>query len=306
MSCRSSFFFVAAGLAFFTLCEAADDPSINVVTYDAAVKGFPVILKVTATGPQIVPRMSLFDEHAGVVVRLKLTDEDGREYLILSSKGEGMVYTNREGEQIDAGRLYRVPLGAGDERSMLLDLASVQPEIGKGTTMEDVPPGRYLVTITFSGSGIESKSVPLVLKEPSRKEKALAEQMLIDKDTGIRRTWCGLLRGAWPITNIATTPVSAEAAAQLSFHQVLGHVLASDKLEKALVQDVQSASVPQWLVPERDALAIMVAIADESGASTEKAQAELMQRHPDLKWRFDDFHGDSVGEFLRFARFLRK
>jgi len=306
MNPKRGFFFLAAGLVMITLCEAADNPSIQVVTSDAAVKGFPIVLKVTAIGRQIAPKMSLFDEHAAVGVRLKPKDEDGREYLIVSSKGEGMVYTNREGEQIDAGRLYRVPLGAGDKRSMLLDLASVRPEIGKGITMEDVPPGNYLLTIKFGDSGLESNSVPLVLKEPSQKEKAIAERIALDKDTGIRRTWCRLLRTAWPITNVPATAVSTEAASQLSFHQMLGKVLSSDKLEKVLVQDIRSASVPHWLTPERDALAIMVELATGSGASAGKAEGELLEQHPELRWRFDDFHKDGVGEFLRYALFLGK
>jgi len=306
MNCRSSFFFLAAGLVMLALCEAAENPSIHVVTFDAAVKGFPLVMKVTATGRQVVPRMSLFDEHAGVVVRLKLNDEDGREYLIQSSKGEGMVYTNREGEQIDAGRLYRVSLGAGDERSMLLDLASLRPEIGNGITIDDVPPGKYMLSVKFGFSGLESKPVPLVLKNPTRGEKALADMMLFDEHTKIRRTWCGLLRAAWPVRSVTTSTASGEAIAQLSFHQLLGRVLSSDTLEKVRDQDIESAAVPDWLAPEKDALVLSIAIAAEPKEQADNAAAELVRQHPDLKWRFDELQKDKAGEFLRFARFLRK
>jgi len=306
MNCRHSLLAIAAALTALGVCHAEGNPSIDVVMFASAVKGFPIILKVTARGPQVVPKLSLFDEHADVVVTLKLGNEGGREYRIESSKGEGTVLTTREGEQVDAGRLYRVALGGDEERSMLLDLASLRPEIGKGITIEDVPPGRYMLSVKFGFSGHESRPVPLLLKEPSDEEVALADRMLSNRDTGIRRTWCGLLRAAWPVRSVTTSTASGEAIAQLSFHQLLGRVLSSDTLEKVRDQDIESAAVPDWLAPEKDALVLSIAIAAEPKEQADNAAAELVRQHPDLKWRFDELQKDKAGEFLRFARFLRK
>ena len=254
------------------------------------VKGFPVILRITARGPQRVPKLTLFSGTGEVRVRLVSTGT-GTEYVISSTGGMDTTVKDEDGERRDdiARNMRLASVGTNEERTMLLDLFSLRPEIGRGTILDQVPPGKYKVSVRFPSSGQESNSVDLEMVAPTDKEKEFLAQVVklgrtVRCGSGVH--WCRIFEQRVRIPKDSMDELTETAKRQLAFHVLLSDALLSDAKTEALpTAQMKDAAVPEYLEPEKRFL--LFELNTVSGRSKDTDFARLEKDCPGLRWRLD-------------------
>jgi len=267
------------------------------------VKGFPLLLRISGDGKQVMPDLSMFEEIGEVAVILKPEGgDDPREYRIESTRGQDRVLQTPDGEQVDGARMFRTVVPKGQRRAMLLDLSSLRPEIGKGLTLAEVPPGKYRMQIEYRHTSARSEPVALELLAASNKEDAFLKQSLVEAETGLRRRWPWLLRQRRSIPAPGANGLSEVAMQQLQFHLLVSKATAAPKATEALFEQLRVMPVPEYLEAERQVLLFDVALAAKLDGASEARKQELEKTYPELKWRLDQIR-DSGASFLRFAKY---
>lgn len=186
---------------------------------------------------------------------------------------------------------------------MLLDLASLRPELGKGTILDDIPPGEYKVSILFPFSKETSNTIEIELIQPTEDElKFLGKVQKLGVVT-IRSfvNWNKASRDRLVIPDDYILPLSVEAKNQLGFHLLLSKVL---RAENSLTEKERGIQVQDYLSLEKECL--LLECDDFFGNSQGVAEKKklFLEEHPELKWRLDR----RASDFLRFSKkkFLSK
>lgn len=281
-----------------SIASSGDGSRLAIEVPDKLTKGFPAILRVTAHGPQRIPRLSLLDELGSITITL-ISKTGGREYRISSSQGMELIVTTPEGFRHDAvaRQMFQVALAKGKTRSMLIDLWSLRPEVGKGTILSDVPAGQYNLTVTFPTSEITSPSVEVDLIDPTEAEQALLNEVidagvLLKRGNGVN--WSKVLRDRAPIKSKSFSNLKEETEGLIQFHLLLSNVL---RREVSSRKSADRFSVPEYLRAEKESLLLELDMLEDPQKS-EQAKKDFVKRHPDLKWRHQK-EADSIGLLLR-------
>ncbi len=269
----------------------SSEPNIVIIAEPNVVKGFPMIVKVKARGPQAVPKLSIFSENAQIMVFLASKTEDEK-YTISLTMGKTIdMAIPREGMVSDGTRLFRVWLPANVKRTMIFDLYSLSPEAyHKSTVLNDIPPGKYEIKVRFPQSGITSNSIPMHILAPSDEEKKFLQKMAglsghnFKLGTGVN--WCSFLRSGleFPVDDLNKS--SEVAQRQLQFHILLSSVIAPESPAKNInIEPLKSIAVPEYLEPEKKFL--FIEMEKVSGKDVAEKADALLQKNPGLKWRLE-------------------
>jgi len=286
-------------LAMNSIVSSDDRPALDIKALDILTKGFPAILRITAHGPQRIPKMSLFDELGDVVVTL-VSEDGNKKYEISSSQGMGLMVTTQAGHRNDAAarRMFEFALAKGEKRTILIDLSCLRPEIGKGTILWDVPSGQYSLTVSFPSADTTSLPVRVEIVDRTNAEQAFLEDV-IDAGVSLKRgsgvNWSKVLRDRVPIESAHN--LRKETEVQTQFHMLLSHVLRRGTLSR---KSVEEFPVPEYLRGEKESLLVELDTLNDR-QSCEKSKEELVKRYPDLKWRHEESTG-GIGLFLRHRK----
>lgn len=268
-----------------------------------ATKGFPYILKITLDGPGIIPTATLYDETLPIRVTLDAVGT-GRTYAMSSSKGMDVVITTPEGERRDTDNqgMWQMPVERGKQQSILVDLASIRPELGRGTLFDDVEPGEYDIAVTLPGNAMRSKTIRVRVVVPDAAEQQFLAEVLKQGPFSLAKgvNWSKALRSRVRIPADKWDRLSAATKEQTAFHRLLADLNAPDKtLGPDDENTVKTTPLPKFLEPEKDCLLYEVAVA--TGKSDTSEAARLMRQYPDLEWRLRDIQ---IGkkDFLRYKK----
>lgn len=272
---------------------------------DTLVKGFPAILRVTATGPCVIPKMSLLNELGRVSVKLT-SEKGGKVFVISSNRGRELTVTTPQGIRRDsiAQKMFLTTLSEGEKRTMLIDLWSLRPEVGEGTLLNDVPVGKYSLTISFPSSGKRSNAVAVQVLNPTEDEKkfldGIRDEGVLSRGVGVN--WSKFLRDQliFPKHNFPT--LREEVRKQLQFHILLSRVLTMQPLSR---QKVKTLEVPKYLSAEKECLLIEIDTITE-GKRAERKRKTFLDKHPGLKWRLGKTNEAEIGDFLEHRRSGKK
>ena len=283
-----------------TWAENTNASAVNVLIEvgEKATKGFPVILRVTARGPQRVPKMTVFDYWGDIAVQF-VSKTDGAEYVISSSRGVDVMITSPEGVRHDeiARRMWNVSLKEDEERAMLMDVSSLRPESGIGTILDDVPPGEYTISVQFSYSKKKSNSVDIALLEPSETERDLVHEILkkgvLKRRQGVN--WSKFLRANIALPPNSLQKIRAHTRSQMQFHDLLSRVLSR---EMYLRTELEVLPVPEYLNVEKACLLLELDTTTEDKDVGKRREA-LLIRHPDVRWRFENVESGTT-QFLKW------
>lgn len=278
--------------------------SLKAQTVQVLTKGFPCILKLTIEGPGYAPLATLTDEHVSIRVEFESL-ANHKVYRVVSTKGMEISVVTAEGYRRDdiAEKMWQTPVSEETTRSVLLDIASLRPELGKGSILADVPPGEYNVRVELPGVKTRSNVLSMKLVSPTEPEQQFLNELQAQEKVkhGNQGIWSSLIEGnvRYP-KNAEWDRLSTTTREQTSFHMLLARLTASDNV---LGPDdeiaIKTTALPKFLEPERECLLYEVRTA--MGKSDEAEAFRLMKRYPDLEWRLREI---KVGgkDFLRYRK----
>lgn len=292
-----------------SLLLAQQEPN-NAITLEAlpkAVKGFPLVFKVTIQGKQEVSSLSIIDNDNPVTIHFK-SDSDINEYTIKSFRIDYGVATIQS--------KHKLLIPEAQKCTMMFDAWALYVGNGKQTSLYDIPPGKYSVFVELKTinptlqiwnrlsadqkreieeSGwkdyipvfeptMSSNTIALELIEPSEQETQFIKKMRKNSGEVYRDgvNWSAFLRRniQIPGDNMSTlTDVSRE---QISFHKLISEVNIAD--EQSLVKsidEVKNATLPGFFEPERQLLLL------ELKGNPAKERDNFLKKYPELKWRVE-------------------
>lgn len=283
---------------------SANKAQVELQGLSTATKGFPYILKVTLDGPGSIPSATLFDETLPIRVTFVAVDA-GRTYALSSSKGMDIVITTQGGERRDSNNqgMWQRHVERGKQQSVLVDLASIRPELGRGTIFYDLEPGQYDVTVTLPGDPVPSNTIRVRVVAPDTAEQQFLANILKQGSFSLGKgvNWSRVLRNRVRLPADEWDPLSSATKEQTAFHKLLADLNASDKtLAPDDENKVKMAPLPKFLEPERECLLHEVTVA-ATGQRDEAEASRLMKQYPDLEWRLQDLQAGKK-DFLRFKK----
>lgn len=274
-----------------------DGAKLVIETDRKVIKGFPLIIRVTAHGPQQVPRLSIFDEIAYVNV-IFVSKEYDVSYIISSTRSQEIIVMAPDGRrnQTASQRMFEVSLKVGERRTMLLDVSSLRPELGKGKIFDGIQPGQYELLVEFPSSGIKSNAIDVEVISPSNKEKEYLHKVqssgFLKRGEGVN--WSKLLRDRLPMPENKIRKIGVDAQNQLRFHELLSRALRS---EIRTSKDAQLLEVQEYLRPERDLLLMELG---SSGVNQVESKNEAFDKqNAGIKWRLQNIL-EGRADFLRY------
>jgi len=268
-----------------------------------ATKGFPYILKITIYGPGSIPYVTLLDDTLPFRVTFSAVGS-GRTYSLSSSKEADTVIITPEGDRLKDGQdMWQMHVERGKQQSILIDLASIRPEIGRGMLFDDLAPGEYDVTVSLSGDNAPSNTLRVNVTAPDVAEQQFLAEVLQQGPFCLGKgvNWSKALRNRIRLQNDKWDRLNSTTKEQIAFHRLLAELNVPDKI---LGPDdegkVKTTPLPKFLEPEREYLLHEVAIT-VSGKRDEAEAARLMEQYPDLEWRLQDLQTGMKG-FIRFKK----
>ncbi|NUQ64496.1 MAG: hypothetical protein HUU20_18680 [Pirellulales bacterium] len=256
------------------------------------VKGFPIIIKVTVSGPAVVERFDL-NSSTGAV-RVDLISETGQRYAIVAPSRTHMLELHR-GAALDA---VSTEIDRGESRSMLLDLQSIPGT--DGLSMDDVPPGRFRLSITLEEARLEhatsmrptlgSNEIEITLLRPTPAE---AQVIATIRDDGRHRLklrdgvrWGNTLVVGADLESHDLRGISPTAREQLGLHLAMTRFLSGRRrIDPEAIAALKAEKFPAHLESEH---AVLVAELKRSvGTASPQELSSLAERYPDMKWRVE-------------------
>ena len=272
----------------------ADDAKVSIEVVRKVTKGFPVVLRLSFRGPQRAPRLSVFDDLGGIAVRL-VSKSDGSQYVISSSRRMEITVIGSFGELREdiAEDVSSVSVEEKQQRSMLLDVFALRPELGKGTLLDDLPPGDYAISVELPASDEKSNSLDIELVAPSVAEQEFLAHVntkgVFRRGTGVN--WAKCLPTRVELPKEALRGLEPNTRIQMQFHVLL---LCALRAEVSSRREAESSNVPDYLLAEKECLLLELDALTENNGLEEKRKT-LRRRHPDVAWRLQEGAG-----FLRY------
>ena len=296
------------GTVFFPMPIMAEPPvndaHMNIQGLPTATKGFPYILKITVDGPGTIPTATIYDDTLPIRVTLDAVGTS-RTYAMSSSKGMDIVITTPEGERRDTDNqgMWQTPVERGKQQSILVDLASIRPEVGRGTLFDDVEPGEYDVAVSLPGDATRSNTIRVRVVAPTAAEQEFLAEVLQQGPFSLGKgvNWSKALRSRVHLPNEKWDRLNPTTKEQTAFHRLLADLNAPDKtLGPDDENTVKAAALPKFLKPERECLLYEVTVA-ATGKRDEAEASRLTKQYPDLEWRLHDIQTGKK-DFLRYKK----
>lgn len=271
----------------------ADNPtngtSMMIQSVSTTTKGFPCILKITANGPGALPAATLYDETLPIQVKFVSITND-RTYTLTSSRGNDLIITTPEGDRRDSDKqeMWFTTVEAGKQKSILVDLASIRPELGRGTLLDDIPPGEYGLSVSFPGKTVQSNSIQIRIVPPGEKEQQFLTDILRQGtfNRGKNVNWSKVLRNHPNLSPDKLDLLSPTTKEQVAFHMLLSELTSKKTLGATDEDAVKTTPLPKFLEPEKECLLYEVGVA--TGKRDEAKSNELTSKYPDLQWRLQE------------------
>lgn len=269
-------------------------------------KGFPVIVKVNVEGPHTVSYTSIFDNKFCITVHLT-SISDGKEYKINSYRSIGRGYLGGPRGGISREIIIGVPaiqIPKGQKYSMIFDVWSLSPRSSRDSLLDDIPAGKYRMFIEFLNvpagernfdnapytDKVNSNSIEIEFVEPNEQEKQFiqkiqdsASDLWIAKDKAAI-SWVKFLQDDMKIPNGEMSKLTQVVKDQLSLHKMILDVnLADEESIKKSIQDVNEASIPTFLEPEKQLLLL------ELKGNQAQDRERLLEKYPELRGMLEKF-----------------
>jgi len=244
-------------------------------------------------GPLTVPKTSLFDDTGDVTVHFK-SNTDGTAWKIAPYRPRKTMVMLDGSFSWEESALPQVAVAKGQKRAMLLDVASLG-------SFDDIPPGEYSMTVEFLPSMhtplpvVTSEPVSIQLIEPSAEEAKYLETV-----RGLGRikigqhgvNWSRVLKNRISLPEEGMPTLRAEAKGQMEFHVLLSKALRSEVNSR---EEAKAFAVPEYLQLEKECL-LLELDADSGKPEARVSEEEFSDKHPELKWRFQN----GARDFFRF------
>ncbi|VAX42121.1 hypothetical protein MNBD_PLANCTO02-2828 [hydrothermal vent metagenome] len=172
-------------------------------------------------------------------------------------------------------------------------------------TFNDIPPGKYTVSMKFSSTGKTSNEINVEIIEPSKAEKKYLKSIRKNRVPSRKKNkviWSQLLLNGSSTLEKGLSKLSIDAQNQLRFHLLLSKVLRLKKLNseiehvgklrESIRKIIDSSKVQGFLRIEKECLKLQVF------GSSDKKKA-FTKRHPGLAWRLNKSQQKERG-FLSF------
>jgi hypothetical protein len=299
-------------LGVATLClflpVAAIAQSVVIEGPSQVVQGFPVILKITISGPAVVEHFGLNSPNGAV--RVDLISETGLRYTIASqSRADGLGLRRQAALEAVSTEIDR-----GESRSMLLDLQSIPGT--DATSMDDVPPGRFQLSVTLAEARLEyatgvrptlrSNEIELALLQPTPADAHFIAAIRNDARFHVKQrdgvSWAKTLVVGADLESAELMRISPTAREQLGLHLTMTRFLSGkSRITPDTVAAVQTEKFPLHLESERATLIAELKLA--AGTSSPQELSALAGKYPDMKWRVDEITrgGGFINRVTRLA-----
>jgi hypothetical protein len=309
---------VIVATACFSIAQQEPNNAVTIKAMPKAIKGFPLVIKVILKGPQKVKYLSINENGIPITVYLK-SKFDGNEYVIKSERTSSYEATYSNGTHIDVSDEMDPPVEIlyGQKYTMMFDLWSLSARPGTETTLSDVPPGKYMVSVEIETADrlslrvgklneeqkkalkekgfdvsslmepkMKSNPIDIELIEPSDNEKQFIEIIRKFRIGRVKGgvSWVEVLRSGIVIPNDEISNLTQTSKDQLSFHKLISDVnIVDEKLRKKSIEEVNSASLPEFFESERQLLLL------ELKGNHAAERQNFLKNHSDLKWYVDKF-----------------
>lgn len=283
--------------------NSTNEVRVTVQCVPIVTKGFPCIAKITVLGPGFIPAVSLYDDTLPIRVTFRAVDTS-RTFTVCSSRGMDIAVTTPDGERRESDNqdMWQTCVENGKRQSVLVDLASIRPEVGRGTLFDDLEPGEYDVTVLLFGGDPTSNTIRLRIVAPNADEAIFLGEILRQGSFSLGKgvNWSKALRYPIRIPSDTRARLTSVTKAQTAFHMLLVDLLASGNVLGPDDEDaVKATPLPKFIEPERECLLNEVTVASGHGEQAETAR--LAGKYPDLEWRLQGTVNGS-GDFLRYKK----
>jgi len=263
--------------------RAQDPGKIVIEGPHRAIQGFPLVLRIVARGPLQVPMTSLYDVNADIHVNLSQKKGD-KTYKFYANASMGFD-RSPEGGHIDRdGReLVNNRIGDKEEMAILVDVPSLN--YGRANFLS-VPPGEYLLSVTFPHAKKTSEALALELIAPSPADRAFLDEVVEPAILPRRREvilWTWVLGGpkSWRLPVSKTKELLDPAKGQMQFHVLVYQI---EKGEVRTRQQAAAYPVPKYLELEKQWVLLKLDRANKV-AGAEQALQAFVETHPEFRWR---------------------
>lgn len=296
------------GAVFSPMLILAETPAsgaqVTIQGLPTATKGFPYILKITVHGPGSIPTATLYDDTLPIRVTFSAAGAE-RTYTLSSSKGMGLVITTPEGERRDSDTqgMWETPVEQGRQQSVLVDLASIRPELGRGMLFDDLAPGEYEVAVSLPGDDVSSNTIRVHVVAPGVTEQQFLAEVLRQGPFSLGKgvNWSKALRSRFRFPNDKWDRLNSTTKEQTAFHRLLAELNAPNKpLDPNDENKLKTAPLPKFLEPERECLLYEFRVV-VTGKRDEAEASRLTKQYPDIEWRLQHLQTGKKG-FLRFKK----
>jgi hypothetical protein len=270
------------------------DSQIAIEGPHRAVKGFPIILRVTTTGPMVVPMADICHTLEDLSVTFTPLGGGGP-YEIQSNRSmEFDLSLPGDGPGQDGADLANRRIGEVERMVFFFDVASLR-SFGKGARFADISPGRYRLTITFSLSKVTSATHAIELIEATAEDQAFLDDVMMSKDrVALQRSpsrsrrpilWPELIAASklWEMPLSQIQKLSSFASAQVQLHALLYQV------NRGAITQAEALNhpVPQYLEAERN-WRLLECRLERGTDDARAAMREFADEHPGFAWRLNE------------------
>ena len=248
-----------------------------------AVHGFPIVLRIVASGPLEVPRASVYHHLADIHVNVSHID-GGTTYRFASSASMSMDMADKEGHIVaDGRRFFNQRLDKNEEMAILVDVFSL--DYGRGR-FRDVPPGQYTISVTFPHAKRTSEAKALELVAPAPVDRAFLDEVVDSKILPRRReivSWSQVLGESktWRVPIDKGQQLPQPAKGQMQLHLLLYQIQKGEVRSRRLAEAYQ---VPKYLELEKQWVLLKLDRANKV-AGAEQALQAFVKTHPEFRWR---------------------
>ncbi len=270
---------ISVGVVRSSDCDNSE-AEINIQMESLVIQGFPIIVKVIAKGPQVVPDFSLFDNSIDIDVFFESRNDD-RIYSIASG-----TQTHLDGRTRAKPCCQRYAYLQPEKRQeFLLEINSLLPanfQQVPRTTMDDVPPGEYRVHIRFVSSTITSNTVDVVVLKPTATEQEFLRGFSGSRasETSIHVDWTKILKSCNKARGFELSRIRPEARKQLGFHVLLSSLLQSGGPSK---EELDMIKVPKFLSNEKSILILQARTYKNNEKQSVAIPKAIIEGRPELR-----------------------
>lgn len=261
----------------------ADQRKIRIEGPSRAVHGFPIVLRIVASGPLEVPRASVYRDLADIHVNVSQTRGE-KTYRFASNASMTMDRADMKGHLVTDGRdFFNERLRKDEEMAILVDVFSLRYAEGH---FRDLPPGQYTISVTFPHAKETSEAKALELVAPGPADRAFLDEVVEPEILPRRReivSWSRVLGESktWRVPIDKGQQLPQPAKGQMQLHLLLYQIQKGEVRSRRQAEPYQ---VPKYLELEKQWVLLKLDRANKVAGAEEALQA-FVETHPEFRWR---------------------